>query len=61
VDSNYGPATYQNGGEADRRFPLAVIWLKSTVFVMAVDELPDAPHGTADEIGDLVNRLRVHL
>jgi diadenosine tetraphosphate (Ap4A) HIT family hydrolase len=27
----------------------------------AVDELPDAPHGTADEIADFVNRLRVHL
>ena len=28
---------------------------------MAVDELPDAPHGGADEIADFVDRLRAHL
>lgn len=28
---------------------------------MAVDELPDAPHGDANEIADFIDRLRVHL
>jgi diadenosine tetraphosphate (Ap4A) HIT family hydrolase len=28
---------------------------------MAVDDLPNAPHGTADEIASLVERLRTHL
>jgi hypothetical protein len=28
---------------------------------MSVDELPDAPHGDADQIAALVERLRVRL